>query len=94
MNLSVRFLHSHFVRFFPVSGHSGRREPPAERSALYIYCLGPESYNPDLASWGSSRNADGTEMYLLVPFDPTWVTWLEYRILDWFSTTDIDSNVS
>ena len=30
MDLSVRFVHSHFVRFFLVSERSGR--PPAERS--------------------------------------------------------------
>ena len=35
MDLSVRFIHSHFVQFFLVSGRSGRRKPPAERSALY-----------------------------------------------------------
>ena len=36
-DLSVRFIHSHSVQFFLVSGRSRRRKPPAERSALYTY---------------------------------------------------------
>ena len=36
VDLSVRFSHSHYVQFFFVSERSGRRKPPAERSALYV----------------------------------------------------------
>ena len=32
---SARFIHSHFLVFFLVSERSGRRKPPAERSALH-----------------------------------------------------------
>ena len=35
VNHSVRFIHSHFVPFLLMNERSGRRKPPAERSALY-----------------------------------------------------------
>ena len=34
-DLSVRFIHSHFVQFPLVTERNGRRKPPAERSAYY-----------------------------------------------------------
>ena len=34
VDLSVRFIHSHFVQFFRVSERSERRKTPAERSAF------------------------------------------------------------
>ena len=34
MDLSVRFVHSHFVQFFLASDRNGRQKPLAERSAL------------------------------------------------------------
>ena len=37
VDLSVCFINSHFVRFFLVSDRSGRRKPPADRSALYVH---------------------------------------------------------
>ena len=36
MDLSVRFVHSHFVQFFLASDRNGRQKPLAERSALSI----------------------------------------------------------
>ena len=34
MDLSARFIHSHFVKFFLVNERSGRRKPPAVRTVL------------------------------------------------------------
>ena len=59
MSISVRFLsHSHLVQFFLVSERSGRRKPPAERSALYSRIIRTHPYVEQAAMTGTHSFAD------------------------------------